>query len=237
MTVGERIKACRLQAGLSQEKVAEAVGVSRQAVSKWEADLSAPGTDNLFQLAELFGTTVDLLLAAEEKKAPSAVEQVYELIKSEEENKRAARSKRMKKNIRSALLMAGGYLLIYLIGRILWCDRSESSFLGWLLTARPSGEHSYLFGWLLHQKCYWLAMAVSVLPSLWGKVRFSHITLAGFVVGLSAGIVFGPYPEGAATGQTHFGWAIWGAVFLLSVAVGVFIEHLSEKRSCSRAES
>lgn len=62
MTLGERIKACRQQAGMSQEKVAELVGISRQAVTKWETNQSAPSTDNLFKLAEIFGTTVDLLL-------------------------------------------------------------------------------------------------------------------------------------------------------------------------------
>ena len=43
MTLAERIKARRAAAGLSQEKVAEAVGVSRQAVAKWESGQSAPG--------------------------------------------------------------------------------------------------------------------------------------------------------------------------------------------------
>ena len=62
MTVGERIKTCRQNAGMSQEKVADLIGVSRQAVTKWEADQSAPNTENLFKLAELFGTTVDMLL-------------------------------------------------------------------------------------------------------------------------------------------------------------------------------
>ena len=40
MTLSERIRQCRQQAGLSQEQVAELVGVSRQAVAKWEAGVS-----------------------------------------------------------------------------------------------------------------------------------------------------------------------------------------------------
>ena len=66
MTLGERIKSCRQDSGMSQEKVAELVGVSRQAVTKWEAGQSAPNTENLFKLAEIFGTTVDLLLPSQE---------------------------------------------------------------------------------------------------------------------------------------------------------------------------
>ena len=51
MTLSERIRQCRQQAGLSQEQVAELVGVSRQAVAKWEAGTSAPSTENLLRLA------------------------------------------------------------------------------------------------------------------------------------------------------------------------------------------
>lgn len=70
MTLGEKIKACRQAAGMSQEKVAELVGVSRQAVTKWEANQSAPNTENLFKLAEILGTTVDFLLTSRKLKAP-----------------------------------------------------------------------------------------------------------------------------------------------------------------------
>lgn len=62
MKLDERIKTCRRSSGLTQEQVAEAIGVSRQAVTKWENGRSAPSTENLFRLAELFGTSVDLLL-------------------------------------------------------------------------------------------------------------------------------------------------------------------------------
>lgn len=58
MTLGERIGNLRRDAGYSQEYVAESLGVSRQAVSKWETDLSDPDTENLIKLAELLNTSV-----------------------------------------------------------------------------------------------------------------------------------------------------------------------------------
>ena len=76
MTLGERIKACRQQAGMSQEKVAELVGISRQAVTKWETNQSAPSTDNLFKLAEIFGTTVDLLLPEKTNSEDTITEEI-----------------------------------------------------------------------------------------------------------------------------------------------------------------
>ena len=75
MTLGERIKYQRTRAGLSQERVAELVGVSRQSVTKWESGQSAPSTENLFRLAETFGTTVDMLLDIPDEKNSQSTDQ------------------------------------------------------------------------------------------------------------------------------------------------------------------
>ncbi len=57
-----RLLQYRKQAGLSQEELAEKIGVSRQAVSKWERSEASPDTDNLIVLAELYGVSLDELL-------------------------------------------------------------------------------------------------------------------------------------------------------------------------------
>lgn len=75
MTLGERIKNQRTRVGLSQERVAELVGVSRQSVTKWESGQSAPSTENLFRLAEIFGTTVDMLLDIPDEKNSKSTDQ------------------------------------------------------------------------------------------------------------------------------------------------------------------
>ncbi len=62
MTTGERLKALRTAKGLSQEKVAEMVGVSRQAVTKWENNQSVPSSENLIALAEIYGISLDELV-------------------------------------------------------------------------------------------------------------------------------------------------------------------------------
>lgn len=229
MTLGERIKAFRKNAGMSQEKVAELVGVSRQAVTKWESGKSAPSTDNLFKLAEIFGTTVDLLLDSESGRK-TAAEELYDLYRQEEEKRLSDRRKRLKGNTAAALFAMIWYLAIYLAGRFIWCGFAENSFMGWLIFAVPSGDGSYLYGWLISSKLFWLAAAVSVLPALFGKRKFSLVTLVGFIVGLLAGMLFGPNPEGAAYGNSHYGWAIWGAVYLLSVIIGIFFEWIAKRK-------
>ncbi|USF25801.1 hypothetical protein N510_000717 [Firmicutes bacterium ASF500] len=62
MTMGEIIQTGRAKRGLSQEKLAELVGVSRQAVSKWEVGDAVPDTDKLVPLACGLGITTDELL-------------------------------------------------------------------------------------------------------------------------------------------------------------------------------
>lgn len=68
-TMADRLIARRKAAGLSQEALADRLGVSRQAVSKWERVESSPDTDNLIALAALYGITLDELLYADPKAA------------------------------------------------------------------------------------------------------------------------------------------------------------------------
>jgi len=66
MKLNEKIYSCRKKAGLSQDALAEKIGVSRQAVSKWELGTAQPELDKLAALAKVFGVTADWLLSDEE---------------------------------------------------------------------------------------------------------------------------------------------------------------------------
>lgn len=62
MELHERLAALRKKKGLSQLALAEALDVSRQAVSKWESGRSAPSTENLLRLSGIYGVPVDVLV-------------------------------------------------------------------------------------------------------------------------------------------------------------------------------
>ena len=62
-----RLAAARKEHGFSQEQLAEKMGVSRQAVSKWERGESAPDTQNLIALAKLYHTSTDYILELTDK--------------------------------------------------------------------------------------------------------------------------------------------------------------------------
>ena len=228
MALGERIMACRQEAGMSQEKVAELVGVSRQAVTKWEANQSAPNTENLFKLAEIFGTTVDLLLVSQES-GTSPAEQIYYLYKMEEEKKAEERRTKLKAGVALALAVIGGYIVVYLMGRIFGTAGSQFSVMGWLFGNDPQ-QLSYLYGWMLRQNIFWIAMAISAIPALFRKKYFSFTTLFGFAAALLIGELCGHNPAGIAYGYGHYGWAIWSCIFAFSVVMGIILEKIAKEK-------
>ena len=57
-----RLKRYRTESGMTQEELAEKLGVSRQAVAKWERGESIPDIDSCMKLADIYGTTVDMLV-------------------------------------------------------------------------------------------------------------------------------------------------------------------------------
>ena len=62
MNIADRIKILRKRSGISQEELADKMGVSRQAISKWESGQSFPDIDKIVLLSEYFDVTTDYLL-------------------------------------------------------------------------------------------------------------------------------------------------------------------------------
>ena len=68
-SLGEVLKEYRTRCGMTQEFVAESMGVSRQAVSKWENGTADPSTSNLLKLAKLYGISPEDLIRAVQHEA------------------------------------------------------------------------------------------------------------------------------------------------------------------------
>ena len=86
--IADRLIKLRKQHGLSQEELADKLGLSRQAVSKWERAEASPDTDNLICLAKLYGVSLDELLSTEEDVETIVEEQV----KKEDKNIKVEKS-------------------------------------------------------------------------------------------------------------------------------------------------
>ena len=78
MTFGEKIQKLRKEAGLSQEELSYQLGVSRQAISKWERDNGYPETEKIVRMSKIFNVTLEYLLNEESTQIPAeAAEQGF----------------------------------------------------------------------------------------------------------------------------------------------------------------
>ena len=113
MTIGSRIVQLRKQLLLSQEDMADQIGVSRQSVSKWETDACAPDAYNLIALAKVLNTSVEYIVTGN-----SNAEAKETFIQNNQQ--RAVRSNMA---ILGFILLAGGLMMAF-IGMFLdeiWC--------------------------------------------------------------------------------------------------------------------
>ena len=123
MNIGERITALRKEKNISQTELAARLGVSRQAVSKWEQGSSSPDTGKLIQLAELFDTEVEYLATGIRPEPKSVVLNVVETVErvqvQEKVVVRHVRRKPVKKNPVDYWLVGGaGFVLGILVGLV-----------------------------------------------------------------------------------------------------------------------
>lgn len=123
MNIGERITELRKEKNISQSELASRLGVSRQAVSKWEQGQSSPDTVKLIQLAEIFSTEVEYLATGVHPEPGSVVLNVVETVERVEEKVvvkeivRHVPRKPVKKNPLDYWIVGGaGFVLGILVG-------------------------------------------------------------------------------------------------------------------------
>ncbi len=231
MTLGGRIKERRIGAGMSQEKLAELLGVSRQAVTKWEAGRSAPSSDNLFRLAEVLGCPVSELLDGGPEAGATPAEELYRKLRIEELEADLAKQKRRWRNLRNAGLILLAYL-VFLLAEVVLSGHGWALLLVWIepvdlwRVITDWQSFTYPFNWLLTQGLFVYCLLLSAVPALFGKWRFSAVTAAAFMAGALLGEWLGDFPNPYGY---HYGWIIWLVPFLWAVVMGIVLEVLAKK--------
>lgn len=114
--LADRLVELRKEHKLSQEALAEKLGLSRQSISKWERAEASPDTDNLIALAEVYGITLDQLLGNEET-TDTTTEASTETV--EEKNELSENQLKGKKRILKAPLLFLGAVALYVGGGII----------------------------------------------------------------------------------------------------------------------
>ncbi|MBR5203381.1 MAG: helix-turn-helix transcriptional regulator [Clostridia bacterium] len=111
--LADRLVELRKEHKLSQEALAEKLGLSRQSISKWERAEASPDTDNLIALAEVYGISLDQLLGNNEPKTePQPQPQAPE-------KQLSAKQIKGKNNLKKAPLLFLGAVAIYVGGGII----------------------------------------------------------------------------------------------------------------------
>ncbi len=100
MTFGERLLSYRNAVNLSQEKLAEKVGVTRQTVSKWETNQSVPDFDKILPLCEVLGITTEELIKGEKENKTEQLEEI------KQENEKAKKEYIQKRNKKKAIVLS-----------------------------------------------------------------------------------------------------------------------------------
>ena len=118
MTIADRIQSLRKSKGMSQEELADRIGVSRQAVSKWESEQATPDLEKVVIMSEIFEVTTDYLLKGIEPVKADEHKTMADVIDQKvltEKN-----GKRMKAALKWFLIGAGALLAIDLISMIIY---------------------------------------------------------------------------------------------------------------------
>ena len=133
MTIGVKIQNLRKQRGLSKEPLAEALGVSRQAVSKWEAEQSVPDIDKIILICEYFGVTTDYILRNEEMSCMEAIQSINT-------NKNEDKEESKENEKKSALLLAVA-IMLYIISVVppILIDDAAGPALMFVMVAAATG--------------------------------------------------------------------------------------------------
>lgn len=128
----------------------------------------------------------------------------------------------MKKRIIVSIIMMGLYGTVYFL---------NSQFFDIL---KP--YHMYTVSWTTRQVLPVVTL-ITVLMTLWGKWYLtSFISFVGYISGIVLGEMFGGFERDVPPQYKHWGWLIWGGVFILSVVVGILVDSKYNRKHVKKAQ-
>ena len=203
MTLGENIRKRREELKLSQEYVAEQLGVSRQAVSKWETGQSEPTASNLIQLADVFETNLSELVAPHKNdKEPLTFE---------------TEQVRKKPN----LILRVNFIKIAIIAQAAFMFNCTSAIYQLQHPDYPNKDlyrGALIFSLiLLALSSIWMATNLRYEPDKKQRHKNANIELGYCCIQLLVGLL-----------TIHFGMGLVGAVLIIAVA-SVYILYINPK--------
>ena len=202
MNLADRIQHLRKVKGISQEQLADSLGVSRQAVSKWESEQSTPDVEKIILLSEYFETTTDFLLTGiepaqeSERRCPAAVF-----------------------SLAGTLLNAMGLVSAIVI----WVERQTVLAVGIGLVVMLLGCGIFLIGQVLDTKDKPRARWIFALPNVWILLFIPLSCCFNLLDGLLGG--FGGLPAPVPMlGNSYVTFCLYWVFYLgICLAADIFI--------------
>lgn len=177
MDIGPKIKQARVNANLTQEQAAEALGVSRQTISNWENEKTYPDIISVVKMSDLYQISLDHLLK-EEKPMPGYLDYLEESTNTVKSHDRKAKA-----------ILVSVYLMIWAFAiLVFWLFTSGSDALGysfvylWILLP----VSTFIFSLIIGKNDYWgswkwlAAVAFGVMYMLAEYATFSAANMASF---------------------------------------------------------
>lgn len=207
MTIGEKIRNLRKDKGLTQEAVASALEVSRQAIAKWECDQSSPSTENLLKLANLFDVSLEELVDVKQYQTTALEE--YARRKLEEEQKQGETKTTIYKKIKEVAIIAAAYIVLYVMS---W------------LAFHMAGVENCIWSWMKTYHILSITCGFSVVTVLLNRRIASGSLLIGSIAAIFIANVAGAVGiQNSPIGYNN-GWVFYLATLFISYTVGYFIE-------------
>jgi len=213
MDIGFKIKNARITANLTQEQVAQALGVSRQTVSNWENEKTYPDILSVVKMSDLYGISLDHLLKGEQS--------VSNYLDYLEESTNIVQSK----NRLFKLILIATYLGIWAFSLIVfWFFTSGSDAMG----------YSLMFLWVLLPVTTFVTSLLIGRHNCWGKWKWISAIAFGAMYMLAEYATFGAANMVAfdKINLPRLGMIQTGAIIsLVGLAIGAGINHKSQSIS------
>lgn len=212
MDIGAKLKAARLEAGLTQEKAAEALGVSRQTISNWEHEKTYPDIVSVVKMSDLYGISLDRLLKGEDSmsKYVDYLEESTNVVSSRERFSR---------------------LLVVLVYLVIWAF----SVLFFWLCAAPDDAMGYgiMFLWVVLPVAAFAVSVVIGLRDYWGVCKWYS------AIGFGVMYMMAEYATFSAANMASFGHVnppevgmivAGGIISAAGMGVGSLVRRIGQRR-------
>ena len=215
MDIGQKLQKARIQANLTQEQVAETLGVSRQTISNWENEKSYPDIKSVIILSDIYDVSLDHLLKEKEEKS------MTNYLDYLEESTNTVKSK----NKFSKLILIISYLLIWAFSIIVfWFFSNDSDAMG----------YSFMFLWILLPVTTFVISLLIGIHNYWKKWKWLSPLLFGIMYMLAEYATFSSANMIAfqKINTPEWGMILSGAIIsAIGLGIGSFVNLINRKHT------